>query len=192
MGFSGAFVTGVWIGNDDFRPMGNVTGGSIPAATWHSFMSVAHQSMLIPQIPGLALHPTQVTAQAAERQRLDDLRRSQPPAAIAAQEAAALSGQKRPNSLMSTQTRDALKKVASAMRTAAGIAEEPEPAPAPAAPPAAAPAASPKGPAAPGTPAPAEPLRQRRTETPEATPRNTALSEPARADVRPAAPRGRP
>jgi hypothetical protein len=41
---------------------------------WHSFMSVAHTSMDIPQIPGLPLHPTQV----AERQKIEEARRQQP------------------------------------------------------------------------------------------------------------------
>ena len=122
VGFSGALVTGVWIGNDDFRPMGNVTGGSIPAIAWHAFMSVGHQNMNIPQIPGLTLHPTQV----AEKQRLDELKRSQP-AVAAAQEQ---SGSRRQNSIMSPQARDALKKVAKSLRVAAGIPEELPPAPA--------------------------------------------------------------
>ncbi len=30
VGFTGQYVTGVWIGNDDYRPMNNVTGGTIP------------------------------------------------------------------------------------------------------------------------------------------------------------------
>ena len=37
VGFTGALVTGVWVGHDDFRPMsnGSVTGGSLPAPAWH-------------------------------------------------------------------------------------------------------------------------------------------------------------
>ena len=178
VGFSGAYVTGVWIGNDDFRPMGNVTGGSIPAVVWHGYMSVAHSSMNIPQIPGLPLHPTQV----AERQRLEELKRQQPQPA----------GQVKRVSLMPDQTRAALRRVSLAMRTAAGIAipAEPEP-PAPAtpaataAPPAAAPAPTPvpaprpapatapgqqlKQPPATPAPAPAQPAtRPKRAEGPRA------------------------
>ena len=30
MGFTGKYVTGVWFGNDSYRPMGRVTGGNLP------------------------------------------------------------------------------------------------------------------------------------------------------------------
>ena len=44
VGFTGALVTGVWVGYDDFRPMPGITGGSLPAQAWHSYMSVAHKN----------------------------------------------------------------------------------------------------------------------------------------------------
>ncbi len=57
VGFTGALVTGVWVGHDDFRPMwlagGGVTGGTLPTQAWHSFMSVVHANRNIPTIPGL-------------------------------------------------------------------------------------------------------------------------------------------
>jgi len=37
-GFTADLVTGVWFGNDDNTPMNNVTGGTLPARTWHDFM----------------------------------------------------------------------------------------------------------------------------------------------------------
>jgi penicillin-binding protein 1A len=37
-GFTADLVTGVWLGNDDNSPMKNVTGGTLPARTWHNFM----------------------------------------------------------------------------------------------------------------------------------------------------------
>jgi penicillin-binding protein 1A len=37
-GFTADLVTGVWLGNDDNAPMKNVTGGTLPARTWHAFM----------------------------------------------------------------------------------------------------------------------------------------------------------
>lgn len=74
MGFTGQYVTGVWIGNDDFRPMRDVTGGNLPAMTWHKFMSVATTSADIPTIQGLEPHPAQVE----ERRRLAALRQLQP------------------------------------------------------------------------------------------------------------------
>ena len=178
VGFTGAFVTGVWIGNDDFRPMGNVTGGSIPATAWHAFMSVAHQNMVIPPIPGLTPHPAQI----ADRQRQDELKRTQPQ--VAQEQAQAAANARRPSSLMTPQARDALKKVAQSMRLAAGLPEETQPeavaapvaapalAPRPFAPPAAVPQPAP---AAPPGGVPARPRRATdATPVPE-TPRNAAL-----------------
>jgi penicillin-binding protein 1A len=64
IGFTGQYVTGVWLGNDDFTPMGRVTGGSYPAETWQKYMMAAHDTDNIPQIPGVELHPIQVAEQA--------------------------------------------------------------------------------------------------------------------------------
>ena len=41
VGFAGNLVVGVWVGNDDFAPMKRVTGGSLPAEIWQSFMREA-------------------------------------------------------------------------------------------------------------------------------------------------------
>lgn len=38
IGFAGDLVTGVWIGRDDNRPVGDVQGGGIPARIWRAFM----------------------------------------------------------------------------------------------------------------------------------------------------------
>jgi len=38
VGYAGDLVVGVWIGNDDNSPMGNMTGGSTPARIWKEFM----------------------------------------------------------------------------------------------------------------------------------------------------------
>jgi penicillin-binding protein 1A len=38
VGFSGDVVVGVWLGNDNGKPMRNVTGGGAPAAIWRDFM----------------------------------------------------------------------------------------------------------------------------------------------------------
>jgi penicillin-binding protein 1A len=37
-GFAGDLIVGVWVGNDDNRPMPGVSGGGIPARIWRSFM----------------------------------------------------------------------------------------------------------------------------------------------------------
>jgi penicillin-binding protein 1A len=72
VGFTGQYVAGVWLGNDDFSPMARVTGGSFPAQTWHNFMVLAHDTDHIAPIPGLPLHPVQV----AEQQRLAQLQKT--------------------------------------------------------------------------------------------------------------------
>jgi membrane peptidoglycan carboxypeptidase len=41
IGFAGNLVVGVWVGNDDDTPMKKVTGGSLPAEIWRSFMQKA-------------------------------------------------------------------------------------------------------------------------------------------------------
>jgi penicillin-binding protein 1A len=66
IGFTGQYVVGVWVGNDDFTPMSRVTGGSFPAQTWHEFMVQARDTDNIPPIPGIEPHPVQV----AEQERL--------------------------------------------------------------------------------------------------------------------------
>lgn len=38
VGFADDLVVGVWVGNDDGRPMREVTGGALPARLWHAFM----------------------------------------------------------------------------------------------------------------------------------------------------------
>ncbi|MGJ4856732.1 transglycosylase domain-containing protein [Labrys sp. La1] len=57
MGFTGNFIGGVWFGNDNFQPMDEMTGGSLPATTWQQVMAVAHQGVDIRQIPGVAPFP---------------------------------------------------------------------------------------------------------------------------------------
>lgn len=125
IGFTGKYVGAVWLGNDDNRPMANGnTGGQLAAPLWQSFMSVAHRSMNIPTIPGLQPHPVQV----AEQHRIAELKRTDPAAA------AALSGAKKATApTMSSQAREALRRITSELRKAAGAAE-PEPASAPGAP----------------------------------------------------------
>ncbi len=38
IGFTGNLITGVWMGNDNNKPMKKVTGGSLPATLWHDYM----------------------------------------------------------------------------------------------------------------------------------------------------------
>jgi penicillin-binding protein 1A len=53
VGYSGNLVGAVWLGNDDYSPTNNMTGGSVPAMVWHEVMSYAHQGLELKPIPGL-------------------------------------------------------------------------------------------------------------------------------------------
>ncbi|MEO6361123.1 MAG: transglycosylase domain-containing protein [Sphingomicrobium sp.] len=41
IGFAGNLVVGVWVGRDDNKSLGDVTGGTVPASIWRSFMTSA-------------------------------------------------------------------------------------------------------------------------------------------------------
>jgi penicillin-binding protein 1A len=45
VGYTAGLVAGVWFGNDDNAPMRQVTGGSLPAATWRDFMLAATRDL---------------------------------------------------------------------------------------------------------------------------------------------------
>ncbi|MDB5689147.1 MAG: penicillin-binding protein [Sphingomonas bacterium] len=49
IGFAGDLITGVWIGNDDNGPLGNVAGGGLPARIWRDFMASAINSAPLAQ-----------------------------------------------------------------------------------------------------------------------------------------------
>ena len=51
VGYTGGFVTAVWVGKDDNTAMRGVTGGSSPAAIWRGFMEVALPRLNAPAIP---------------------------------------------------------------------------------------------------------------------------------------------
>src|SRR5256714_5072977 len=53
VGYTGNFVCGVWFGNDDYTVMHQMTGGSLPAQTWHEIMAYAHQGVELKPIPGI-------------------------------------------------------------------------------------------------------------------------------------------
>jgi penicillin-binding protein 1A len=53
MGYTGNFVCGVWFGNDDYQSTNRMTGGSLPAMTWHNIMAYAHQGIELKQLPGI-------------------------------------------------------------------------------------------------------------------------------------------
>jgi penicillin-binding protein 1A len=41
IGFAGDLVVGVWVGRDDNKSLGKVSGGTVPAVIWRNFMSSA-------------------------------------------------------------------------------------------------------------------------------------------------------
>ncbi|MGB2658280.1 MAG: PBP1A family penicillin-binding protein, partial [Pseudolabrys sp.] len=53
MGYTGNFVCGVWFGNDDYQVTNRMTGGSLPAMTWHKIMAYAHDGIELKQLPGV-------------------------------------------------------------------------------------------------------------------------------------------
>jgi penicillin-binding protein 1A len=67
VGFAGDLVVGIWVGRDDNKSLGRVSGGTVPAEIWHDFMTSA---LSIDHTPGPPL-PVDYAA-AAEAQRLAD------------------------------------------------------------------------------------------------------------------------
>jgi len=45
VGFTGNYVGAVWYGNDEPASMNTLTGGALPAQTWHEVMEFAHQGI---------------------------------------------------------------------------------------------------------------------------------------------------
>lgn len=54
VGYTADYVAGVWVGNDDGKPMKKVTGGSIPADIWKAMMIEAHLKKSPTPLPGAA------------------------------------------------------------------------------------------------------------------------------------------
>ncbi|MFQ5563730.1 MAG: transglycosylase domain-containing protein [Parvularculaceae bacterium] len=52
IGYTAQMTAGVWVGNDDYRPMDKITGGTLPAAIWRDFMVAAHQGLPEKSFPG--------------------------------------------------------------------------------------------------------------------------------------------
>ncbi|MBI5939199.1 MAG: penicillin-binding protein 1A [Caulobacterales bacterium] len=52
VGYTGGFVTAVWTGKDDNKPMKGVTGGGAPATIWRGFMAQALPRLKAQTIPG--------------------------------------------------------------------------------------------------------------------------------------------
>lgn len=57
VGYTGGFVTAVWVGKDDNTPMRRVTGGGAPAEIWKTFMGSALPRLKAQAIPGGTIEP---------------------------------------------------------------------------------------------------------------------------------------
>jgi penicillin-binding protein 1A len=62
VGYTADLVAGVWLGNDDDKPMSRVTGGGLPALAWRRFMLAATQSMPVRPLPDSAASPPPAAA----------------------------------------------------------------------------------------------------------------------------------
>jgi len=52
VGYTAQFTAGVWMGNDDGRPMKGVTGGGLPTRLWRDIMAAAHKDLEARPLPG--------------------------------------------------------------------------------------------------------------------------------------------
>lgn len=57
IGFTGDYVTGVWMGYDDNTPLKGVTGGGLPAEIWHETMLRIHDGLPVTPLPMLTPEP---------------------------------------------------------------------------------------------------------------------------------------
>jgi penicillin-binding protein 1A len=81
-GYTGNFVGVVWYGNDDGQPMEKMTGGTLPAATWHDIMQYAHSGVDLKPLPGQTLTADKAAAPQVSAATKDETpkRREQLPA----------------------------------------------------------------------------------------------------------------
>ncbi len=55
VGYTGGFVTAVWVGKDNNKSMKRVTGGGAPAGIWRDYMTAALPRLKVAPIPGGAV-----------------------------------------------------------------------------------------------------------------------------------------
>jgi penicillin-binding protein 1A len=66
VGYTGNFTCAVWYGNDDYSPTNRMTGGALPAQTWHDIMVAAHQGVEIKELAGVGMGTKLPTPPASE------------------------------------------------------------------------------------------------------------------------------
>lgn len=79
VGYTSNLTTGVWFGNDDGKPTKNITGGSLPAIAWKTFMQAAHEGVPVRQLPDIELYTPSSPPVSGEEQPVAAA--PQPPAA---------------------------------------------------------------------------------------------------------------
>ncbi|MHC2242715.1 membrane peptidoglycan carboxypeptidase [Bradyrhizobium elkanii] len=85
VGYTGNFTCAVWYGNDDYSPTNRMTGGSLPAQTWHDIMVAAHQGVEVKELVGVGMgqklppQPAQANAQANAAPRVLETKPGPPP-----------------------------------------------------------------------------------------------------------------
>ena len=91
-GFTGNYVGSVWFGNDDNSSMNNMTGGTLPAKTWHEIMAYAHQGIELKNPYGVIDVPPAVGATASAAGKTGDVGAPQRPATLSRRTFEMLSG----------------------------------------------------------------------------------------------------
>jgi 1A family penicillin-binding protein len=69
IGFTGDYVTGVWMGYDDNTPLTGVTGGGLPAEIWRRTMEKVHAGRDITPLPGWSADDRLMRVQIPLRER---------------------------------------------------------------------------------------------------------------------------
>jgi penicillin-binding protein 1A len=107
VGFTGNYTAAVWLGNDDFTPTRNMTGGTLPAMVWQRLMVYAHQNIDLKPIPGLdkPFVDEEIAAKAEEAEKKN------------ADQAAADSAAERPP-VLSSRTTQTLREMTKVFQTA--------------------------------------------------------------------------
>ena len=68
IGFSAHYVTGVWMGYDDNRPLTGVTGGGLPAEIWQATMARIHADLPPTGLPMIVPEPRRPPGQPAPQE----------------------------------------------------------------------------------------------------------------------------
>ncbi|HET6388359.1 PBP1A family penicillin-binding protein [Hyphomicrobium sp.] len=55
IGYTSHLTAGVWVGNDNGKPMNRTTGGTLPAEIWKQIMRVAHEGLPSEPLPGTVM-----------------------------------------------------------------------------------------------------------------------------------------